>query len=54
MGSKIGDKIPSIVGSFRTPAVDSSSSSSEDEEENEVHDEDDTDKGGTVVFTVKG
>lgn len=30
----------------------SSSSTSEDEEKNEVHDEEDNDKRGTVVFTV--
>ncbi|EFN85251.1 Protein GRINL1B [Harpegnathos saltator] len=46
---KIGSA-PKIDGSYRLQHA-SDSSSSEDEE-NEVHDDEDYDKGGTVVFTV--
>lgn len=42
------------MGGYRLPDEkdSSSSSTSEGEEENEVHDEEDNDKAGTVVFTV--
>ncbi|XP_076245442.1 RNA polymerase II subunit M [Calliopsis andreniformis] len=45
---------PESVGRYRLPDEKGSSSSSlsEDEEENEIHDEEDNDKRGTVVFTV--
>ncbi|XP_053994229.1 DNA-directed RNA polymerase II subunit GRINL1A [Hylaeus volcanicus] len=46
--------LPKNVGSYhlRDEKNCSSSSTSEDEEENEVHDEEDNDKRGTVVFTI--
>lgn len=42
------------VGNYRTQYTNGllSSSSSDDEEEHEVHDEEDNDRSGTVVFTV--
>ncbi|XP_014487384.1 PREDICTED: DNA-directed RNA polymerase II subunit GRINL1A [Dinoponera quadriceps] len=43
---------PKNVGSYRLQHASDSSSPSEDEED-EVHDEEDYDKGGTVVFTVE-
>lgn len=46
---------PRNVHNYRsqyTNGLLSSSSSSDDEEENEVHDEEDNDRSGTVVFTV--
>jgi len=46
---------PRNVDNYRsqhTNGLPSSSSSSDDEEEHEVHDEEDYDKGGTVVFTI--
>ncbi|CAL7946055.1 unnamed protein product [Xylocopa violacea] len=45
--------LPESVGNYRVQdEKGTSSSSEEDEEENEVHDEEDNDKAGTVVFTV--
>ncbi|XP_076751046.1 RNA polymerase II subunit M [Xylocopa sonorina] len=44
--------LPENVGNYRLQDEKETSSSSEDEEENEVHDEEDNDKAGTVVFTV--
>lgn len=45
--------LPNLAGAYRIPEERESSSSSESEdEEHEVHDEEDTDKGGTVVYTV--
>ncbi|KYN08875.1 PREDICTED: DNA-directed RNA polymerase II subunit GRINL1A [Trachymyrmex cornetzi] len=45
---------PQNIGSYRTQYTNGllSSSSSDDEEEHEVHDEEDNDRSGTVVFTV--
>ncbi|XP_020706416.2 uncharacterized protein LOC105683134 [Athalia rosae] len=51
-GPKIGNDIPCFGGGYR--AQESSSSNSDVEgEEDEVHDDEDTDKGGTVVYTLK-
>ena len=45
---------PQNVGSYRTQYMNGSlsSSSSDDEEEHEMHDEEDNDRSGTVVFTI--
>jgi len=46
--------IPQNVGNYRSKYTNGllSSSSSSSGDEHEVHDEEDNDKGGTVVFTV--
>lgn len=45
--------LPNVPGNYRSDHnKDSDSSDSDNEEEHEVHDEEDTDKAGTVVFTV--
>lgn len=54
IGYSIGST-PQNVSNYRTQYTNgllSSSSSSDDEEEHEVHDEEDNDRSGTVVFTV--
>lgn len=43
---------PENIHTYLRDEKESDSFSSEDEEENEVHDEEDNDKRGTVVFTV--
>ncbi|KOC66959.1 hypothetical protein WH47_12386 [Habropoda laboriosa] len=43
---------PENVGNYRLQDEKGSDSSTSEDEENEVHDEEDNDKGGTVVFTV--
>lgn len=43
---------PENIRTYLRDEKESDSFTSEDEEENEVHDEEDNDKGGTVVFTV--
>ncbi|XP_006615449.1 DNA-directed RNA polymerase II subunit GRINL1A [Apis dorsata] len=43
---------PENIHTYLRDEKESDSFTSEDEEENEVHDEEDNDKGGTVVFTV--
>lgn len=48
----IGDGLPEKVGDYRTQD-DQSSSCNSDYEEHEVHDEEDNDRGGTVVYTVE-
>lgn len=48
---KVGSA-PKNVGNYHLQHTSDSSSSSENEEEHEVYDEEDNDKGGTVVFTV--
>lgn len=55
IGPQIGSKVVHVAGGFRSAATeDSNSSGSEDDnEEHEVHDDEDIDKGGTVVFTVE-
>ncbi|XP_043279736.1 uncharacterized protein Polr2M [Venturia canescens] len=53
IGSNCIGSVPEDVGNYRTRDKDSDASSSDDEEEHqEVHDDEDYDKAGTVVFTV--
>lgn len=51
MGQYSIGSVPHTVGSYRSQDYASDPSSSEYEED-EIHDEEDNDKGGTVVFTV--
>ena len=50
----VGPSLENMGGGYRLPDEkdSSSSSTSEGEDENEIHDEEDNDKAGTVVFTV--
>lgn len=51
LGSYAIGAVPINPGAYRT-ATDDSDSSDTDEEHTEVHDEDDADKTGTVVFNI--
>ncbi|XP_011703314.1 PREDICTED: DNA-directed RNA polymerase II subunit GRINL1A [Wasmannia auropunctata] len=44
--------VPRNVGNYRSQYTNGDYSSSSDDEEHEVHDEEDNDRSGTVVFTV--